>query len=73
MDRSGGCREWALGPNGLFPRAFLPRRALPVMYAVALDLRVFANNVSSVLVTVLKLKLRFCLLFNFMSFFSFAG
>lgn len=43
-------------------------RALPVMYAVALDLRIFANNVSSVFVTVLlKLKLRFCLLLNFMS------
>lgn len=38
--------------------AFLLRRALPVMYAVALDLRVFANNVSSVSISiVLKLKL----------------
>lgn len=51
--------------------AFLPRRALPVMYAVALDLRVFANNVSLVLVTVLlKLNLSFYLLLNFMSFFQ---
>lgn len=30
----------------------LAHRALPVMYAVALDLRIFANNVSSVSVTV---------------------
>lgn len=45
--------------------AFLPRRALPVMYAVALDLRIFANNVSSVFVTILlKLKLSFCCLIS---------
>ena len=50
--------------------AFLPHRALPVMYAVALDLRIFANNVSSVSISiVLKLKLHFYLLFNFTSFF----
>ena len=59
---------WPASSSGL---ALLPRRALPVMYAVALDLRVFANNVSSVLGTVLlKLKLGFCLFLNFMSFFQ---
>lgn len=45
--------------------AFLPRRALPVMYAVALDLRIFANNVSSVSISiVLKLKLHLYLLIS---------
>lgn len=40
------------------------------MYAVALDLRVFANNVSSIFITiVLKPRLGNCLLLIFMSFF----
>ena len=45
---------------------FLPHRALPVMYAVALDLRIFANNVSLVSVTVLNPN-SLWLLLNFMS------
>lgn len=45
---------------------FLPHRALPVMYAVALDLRIFANNVSLVSVTVLNPNSLYLLL-NFMS------
>lgn len=46
---------------------FRPCRALPVMYAVALDLRVFANNVSLISITfVLKPKLGVSLLLNFM-------
>lgn len=50
--RGSGPGVTVLQTQLLTSEPLLARRALPVMYAVALDLRIFANNVSSDPVTI---------------------